>query len=110
MILPNGEELSPLIEPVIVTSDYYLGIEQIADMTFVHATVFAGWSPRIARQFRADLARLATRHNPLFAFSHQPHAGDHAKFRKFVRLMGFEPYRTVRGSDGADHAIFVRRG
>ena len=36
------------------------------------------------------------------------HGGDYAKWAKFVRLMGFTFFRTVRGADGADYAVYVR--
>jgi hypothetical protein len=110
VILPNGVELSPLIELVAVTPDYYLGTERVGDATFVHGRVFVRWTRHLARGVRAAVDDLAAAHDgPLFVASHQPHNGDHVKFAKFVRLMGFSFLRTVRGTDGADHAVFVRR-
>jgi hypothetical protein len=110
VILPNGQELGPGILPVVVTPDYYIGLERYdAATTFIHSTVFVRWSPRLARELRAAADAICASHDgPIFAASHQPHGGDHAKFAKFVRLMGFSPFRTVRGTDGADHAVFVR--
>ena len=109
MILPNGEELSPLIEPVVVTSDYYIGIEQVAGFMFLHALTFRCWTPRLAREFRKALDSVCAAHvGPFFAASHQPHNGDHAKFAKFVRLMGFRFNHTVRGTDGFRHSVYVR--
>lgn len=111
MLLPNGEEVSPLIELAVLTPDYCIGLERYdAAITFVHCSVFAHWGPRLARDIRAATDRLSASHEgPLFAASDRPHGGDHAKFGKFVRLMGFEYFRTVRGTDGNDHAVFVRR-
>jgi hypothetical protein len=109
MILPNGEELSPLIEPVVVTQDYYIGIEDVAGFTFLHARMFGRWTSQMAREFRAVLDSVcAARVGPFFAASHQPHNGDHAKFAKFVRLMGFKFNHTVRGTDGFRHSVYVR--
>ena len=110
MILQNGQELPPQIEPVVVTPDYYIGLERYDDaVTLIHSIVFGHWSSRLAREMRAAAdAICAVRDRPLFAATHQPHGGDHAKWVKFVRLMGFTFFRTVRGTDGADYAVYVR--
>ena len=109
MRLPNGVELSPLIVPVVVTPEFYVGLEACGDTTFGHCAVFTRWTPTLARKVRAAMdATFAAHGGPVFVASHQPHGGDHAKFRKFVGLMGFEFFRTVRGTDDADHAVFVR--
>jgi hypothetical protein len=107
--LPNGAELSPLIVPVVVTPEFYVGIERVGDATFAHCRPFVRWTPSVARKVRAACDQVMAMHGgPMFAASHQPADGDHAKFRKFVSLMGFEFFRTVRGTDDADHAVFVR--
>jgi hypothetical protein len=96
--------------PVVITPDYYIGLERYDDnATFIHSTMFVRWTPRLARELRARVDGISKAQNgPLLAASHQPHNGDHAKFAKFVRLMGFEPFATMRGTDGADHAVFIR--
>jgi hypothetical protein len=111
VILPNGVELPSGIVPVVLTPDYYIGIERYDDaVSFIHSSVFARWSVRLAREYRAQVDAVVAAHDgQLFAASHQPHNGDRAKFVKFVRLMGFTPFATVHGTDGADHAVFVRR-
>jgi hypothetical protein len=110
VILPNGVELPAGIVPVVLTPDYYIGIERYNEqVTFIHSTVFARWTRRLAHEFRGAVDAIVGSHDgPLYAASHQPHNGDHVKFEKFVRLMGFEALATVRGTDGADHAVFVR--
>jgi hypothetical protein len=111
MILPNGIELPAEFVQVALTPDYYIGLERYEErVTFIHCMVFGRWSPRVARELRANADAIATSHgSPIYAASHQPHNDDHAKWRKFVSLMGFEFDRTVRGTDGADHVVFVRR-
>jgi hypothetical protein len=109
LTLPDGQELDPGIKPVIVTPDYYIGVERYETTTYMHGSVFAPWSPRLAREVRSKVDAIVASHGgPVFVASHQPHNGDHVKFGKFARLMGFSFFRTVRGTDGADHAVFVR--
>jgi hypothetical protein len=111
VILPNGVELPAGIVPVVVTADYYIGLERYSEqVTLIHSIVFARWSARLARELRAWADAIVSSHDgPIYAATHQPHNGDPVKWAKFVRLMGFDAFATVRGTDGADHAVFVRR-
>jgi hypothetical protein len=101
--------VSPLVVPVVVTPDFYIGLEVVDGAVFAHTSVYSRWSAWRARVLRAACDGVMVRAGgPVFVASHQPHGGDPVKFGKFARLMGFEFLRTVRGTDGADHAVYVR--
>jgi hypothetical protein len=99
--LPAGFALHPRIRPVVVTAEYYIGIEDIDGMAFAHASVFTAWTPRVARAMRADFDVTVARYGPpLYGIALDPHRGDHAKFDRWVMRMGFvyHSIECVRGS------------
>jgi len=108
--LPNGVDVSPLIEPLLVTDAFFVGLERWNDLRFAHCQVFAPWSMRLRRELRAAWDDVVREHAPIFAASNDPHGGDMVKFGKFCRQMGWRDFRRVRGIDGTDYDVFVRWG
>ena len=96
-----------MIQPAVVRADYCLGIEDVAGLMFVHATVLR-WTAQVMRAFRADLDGVLRAFGPpLFACAVQPHGGEHRKFLRFVERMGFG-YHSVIWVQGLARCVFVR--
>ena len=77
---------------------YVIRLEEIEGTTFAHCDV-AQWSPRIARQIRADFDAIMRLHGgPIYGTTNAPQGGDWDKFRKFLLLMGLTFHTTVPGS------------
>lgn len=73
-------------------------------MTFVHADV-SRWSIQVRREFRLDIDDLMfLRGGPLYAMN-GPEGTE--KRAKFMRLMGFEYFRTIPARD-CDRDIYIR--
>jgi hypothetical protein len=108
LTLPPGFVLSPRITPIVVTPDYYIGLEREAGLIWAHCDIFTRWTPRLVREVRSARDAIMRQHGgPIFTTSHLPRDGDHDKFRKFVTLMGFT-FHQFAHVDGVDHAVYVR--
>ena len=93
-----------VVVDVVVRQDYQIGFEQFDDTTFCHVLVHR-WSPRVARQFRADIEdahRLLGR--PVYALE-RPEAPNQLHF---LKLHGFVPCGRVLDAAGRDVSIYGR--
>ena len=107
-MLPPGFVLPDGIEPVVITPDFYIGLEVQDGVTLVHCSVWR-WGTDVARAVRVAMDQVTAEHGgPLFGAARKPHGDDFVKFAKFCRLcLGAEFHRTVR-VNGEDHAVYVR--
>jgi hypothetical protein len=77
---------------------YVIRLEDVEGVTFAHCDV-EQWSPRIARQIRADFDSIMRLHGgPIYGTTNAPHDGDWDKWVKFLVLMGLTFHTTVPGS------------
>ena len=92
-----------IIVDVISRPAYAVGYEQVDDITFVHVAVRQKWSPRVARQFRADIDAAHTLlGRPVYALE-MPGVPLQSKF---LAAHGFQPCGTVMDAQGRVVPIF----
>jgi hypothetical protein len=105
-----GPSSDTAIIPVVQRRDYYIGLEKIEGHTFIHASVFAKWSPQVKRAFQRDLETLFDLHGgPIHVATNDPHGGDYRKWAKFLTLMGFRFNCMFRWVDGVERPVFTYR-
>jgi len=96
-------EIPLAIVPVVVTPEFFIGLERQGGVTLVHCSVWR-WGAGVARVLRASMDGVIAAHGgPLYAAAVHPHGGDFVKLHKFCRWMGFEPWGVALG-----HPVWVR--
>jgi hypothetical protein len=106
-LLPAGFVLPEAIVPVVITPDFYVGIEDQDGITLVHCSVWR-WGPGVARAIRTAFDQVLAAHGgPLFGAARRPHGNDFVKFAKFCRWVGFE-FHLAACVDGVKHDVYVR--
>jgi hypothetical protein len=108
-VLANERLMARLRRGLEGCRDYSIRLEAMHGPTFGHVTVHR-WSPDVARAMRRDIDAICALHDgPIYVTqTEHPHGDDHAKWRKFVTLMGFRFHTTVPEKPG--HSVCVRRG
>jgi len=89
---------------VIVRPEYVVGYEQWDDVTLGHCRV-TSWTPKVARQFRADMdTAMALLGREVYALENPEYPNQ----VKFLLTNGFQPCGHVLNAAGREVAIFVR--
>jgi hypothetical protein len=91
--------------PVCVRDEYTIYLQDIEGTCWVHCDV-RRWSAVVCRRLRSDWdALFGLLGRPAFALN-EP-TGDE-KHQRFMRLMGFEFFRTLPAKDGGECIVFRR--
>ena len=90
--------------PVIQSDNYIVYLEYFADLSFIHCDCYH-WNKTVKAALLADLDKLFEIHRKPILAIHD--VGD-KKHLKFLRMVGFTFYNTIKGSDNIMRHLYIR--